>query len=122
MKITTFILSSISDSIPRLSYKESGESTTPILRHIDAETNNEDIEGVELSLYEDQVRKQPRDLGDYTDTKENWDKLKIHVKRGINAPVSKYKNSKTNSPIVWQSPDYPRSPKTSSVPKSKILL
>jgi hypothetical protein len=109
----------LSDS--RLSYNESGESTTFMIRDKHYLEEDEDKDTV-LSMYEDQCRKQPKDIDiEYVKNDVSKNDIIIETKKSdCKKYDNKFKGFKSKeSNISWRTNDVP----TESLgPKSKILL
>jgi hypothetical protein len=131
MKIIKFVI--VADA--RFTYNESGESTTKMVRDMLEEeqlcpvheSTSSRKNGSEkgcccnytLALYEDQRRKQPRDLFDQEDNKPLPSDITVNVRRSDNhSDFEKYKGMKSKvSENVY--PAYDKSNKRGN---SKILL
>jgi hypothetical protein len=110
----------------RLTYNESGESGTQMLKFIHEQEQNEDLDAEVPSgdnLYEDQSRKQPRNLSTFDQgTPAQKPDIVVKVKRSDSKPYfDKYHSSKGKGQIVSPSYDDRTAPIT-NVPTSKILL
>jgi hypothetical protein len=120
MKIRKFILAD-----GRLTYNESGESGTQMLKYIHEQEQNEEDDATLPGdhLYEDQPRKQPRNISSFDQgTPAQKPDIVVKVRRSDSKPYfDKYHGSKGKSEIV--SPSYDMCyPSPSAIPKSKILF
>jgi hypothetical protein len=104
----------------KLSYSESGESTSNLLRNM---VTDEDLKGD--NLYEDQKRSQPRDKSAFDEGNPAIKPdLVVKVRRSDSKPFfDKYKGSKGKSEIVSPAYDkgYPNK-EMLKIPRSKVLL